>query len=217
MAPPNMEVAAAITTGQQAASACAEHIPAVCPAAYRKLQAGAAEYQSTVVGEGGWGEVRTCASTGHKALHALREYAPGDVLCAFSHRAALDKPNYLTVQVGAARHILLAPKWLETINHSCAPNVFFNTRDLRLKALTPLRVGDELSVFYPSTELSMDAPFECLCGSAACLGTIQGAAHLSTEQRARYRLNAHLHDALNNLAASGGSDADTEDNGDAYL
>lgn len=65
-----------------------------------------------------------------------------------------------SLQVDDHRHILLSPKYLESINHSCTPNVFFNTTTFQLECLRPISIGDELSFFYPSTEWEMDAPFK---------------------------------------------------------
>lgn len=62
---------------------------------------------------------------------------------------------------------------MESINHSCAPNVFFNTSTFNLECLRPVAVGEELCFFYPSTEWDMDSPFECLCGAPRCLGNIK--------------------------------------------
>lgn len=94
-------------------------------------------------------------------------------MCGFSERARLDAPNYLTVQLSPTEHILLAPAWLQNINHSCAPNVFFNTATMELECLKNVSRGEELTFFYPSTEWDMEAPFACLCGSSDCLKTIQ--------------------------------------------
>ena len=49
----------------------------------------------------------------------------------------------------------------------------------------PLRVGDELTFFYPSTEWEMDRPFRCRCGAGEgkCLGWIDGAKVLASRGR----------------------------------
>jgi hypothetical protein len=45
-----------------------------------------------------------------------------------------------------------------------------------------LRIGEELTFFYPSTEWDMDQGFSCFCGSKACLGYISGAKHMDAAQ-----------------------------------
>ena len=52
---------------------------------------------------------------------------PVIVICSFSAGITQSYATYLTVQTGADRHITLMPEFLQYINHSCGPNVFFNT------------------------------------------------------------------------------------------
>ncbi len=74
--------------------------------------------------------------------------------------------TYLTVQTGTDRHITLIPDFLQYINHSCSPNIFFNTTTMELVCLQPIQPGDEFTFFYPSTEWEMAQPFVCNCGTA---------------------------------------------------
>ena len=127
-------------------------------------------------------------STHQKSLHAEVSFAPGDVICSFSAGITQAFATYLTVQTGIDRHITLMPEFLQYINHSCAPNVFFDTSSMQLICLQPLRAGDELTFFYPSTEWEMSQPFVCNCGDAGCLQLINGASHLSVKTLAKYRL-----------------------------
>jgi hypothetical protein len=52
-------------------------------------------------------------------------------------------PNYLTVQIGENRHIRLDPEYLKNINHSCDPNVFFDTAAMEVVALQDIAAGQE--------------------------------------------------------------------------
>ena len=165
------------------------HIESRCPATYKRLDdveynvhrvrrvfvadIHRADVHMNAPQEASWAETRMCKQTHHKALHATVPLAAGQCLCTFSHRAKLGSPNYLTVQVSPTAHILLSPAWLQNINHSCNPNVFFNTTTMQLECLRNVTPGEELTFFYPSTEWHMDAPFTCLCGSSECLQTIQ--------------------------------------------
>lgn len=67
----------------------------------------------------------------------------------------------LVAQVDEDQHIELLPEWLQHINHSCDPNVLFDTRARKLVALRDIQPGDELCCFYPATEWVMDNPFVC--------------------------------------------------------
>ena len=133
---------------------------------------------------------------GYNRAVAVAALAEGDVLAAFSAREILAAPTYLTVQTGPETHILLAPEHLQYINHSCNPNVFFDTEGMEIRALRAIAPGDEITFFYPSTEWSMDRAFDCLCGSSACLGRVAGADQLGEEALARHRFNRHILERL---------------------
>ena len=126
--------------------------------------------------------------TNQKALFAAASFAPGDVICSFQANITQSYATYLTVQTGADRHITLSPEFLQYINHSCEPTVFFNTTSMELVCLQAMQPGDEFTFFYPSTEWEMAQPFVCNCGSAACLQLINGASHLSVETLSKYKL-----------------------------
>ena len=119
-----------------------------------------------------------------------------EVLAPFGARETLASPNYLTVQTGPTTHILLAPEHLQYINHSCDPNVFFDTTRMEIVALRAIAAGEEVQFFYPSTEWTMDREFDCLCGSSACIGRIAGADMLEADALERYAFNQHILDRL---------------------
>jgi hypothetical protein len=48
--------------------------------------------------------------------------------------------------------------------------------------LQPIRPGDELRFFYPSTEWEMHEPFACHCRAARCVGTVRGARFLRADE-----------------------------------
>ena len=127
-------------------------------------------------------------SSSQKSLHAAVSFAAGDVICKFKAGITQSFATYLTVQTAADRHITLMPEFLQYINHSCAPNVFFNTTTMELVCLQPMQPGDEFTFFYPGTEWEMAQPFVCNCGNAGCLQLINGASHLSVETLSKYKL-----------------------------
>ena len=133
---------------------------------------------------------------GYSRAVAAVGIAEGEVLAPFGARETLATPNYLTVQTGPDTHILLAPEHLQYINHSCDPNVFFDTARMEIIALRAIAPGEEIQFFYPSTEWTMDRAFDCLCGSSECLGRIAGADQLDARALARHRFNLHILDRL---------------------
>lgn len=130
--------------------------------------------------------------TGARSLRATAPLKPGHAVCTFSASEVLNHPTRFTLQLDETRHILLSPEPLWYTNHSCAPNVFFDTETMELMVLSPVGPREELRFFYPSTEWTMAEPFDCNCGAPNCLGRISGAAALSDEVLARYRLTPYV-------------------------
>jgi len=136
--------------------------------------------------------------SGHHSTYSLVGFQPGDIVCEFGASAILQTPSYLTIQIGIDEHICLQPLFLQYINHSCSPNIFFDTTAYKVICLRPVKPGDELCYFYPSTEWRMDRPFQCVCGSDNCLGYIGGASYLSKETISRYRFTDFINQQLKN-------------------
>lgn len=149
-----------------------------------------------IISDHSFAVVRQNINNQQKGFFAQRGYLPGETVTTFSAREIVSEPNYLTVQVGESRHILLHPEHLQYINHSCDPNVFFDTGSLEIVALRVIEAGDEISFFYPSTEWDMAQPFSCHCGSPKCLSTIRGAAHIPDEMLSQYRLTNFIQQQL---------------------
>lgn len=145
-------------------------------------------------------EVRRNSINGQNALFSLQAFQPGDIISEFYAGVIAAEPTYLTVQTGVNRHITLQPEYLQYINHSCEPNVFFDTTAMQLVCLRPILPEEEMTFFYPSTEWNMAQPFNCYCGSAACLGEIRGAAYLTPPQLAKYRFTDFIQQQLNERA-----------------
>ena len=154
-----------------------------------------------VVSDHQFAVVRQNIVNNQKAFFAQRPYQPGEVIADFSAGRILAEPTYLTVQVDTDKHIMLQPEHLQYINHSCDPNVFFDTHSMEIVALKNIAEGDEMTFFYPSTEWDMAQPFNCHCGSRNCLGEIKGASHIAPAVISTYRvtrfIQQQLHDRSN--------------------
>lgn len=135
--------------------------------------------------------------SGEKSLLAAISIKAGTVFGTFEAAEILDAPNKYTVQINDNTHIILNPELLQYINHSCNPNVFFDTTTFELSALCDIEKGDEFTFFYPSTEWNMESPFNCFCGCDNCLHKIQGALYLSPEIITRYRFTDFISQKLN--------------------
>src|SRR5512145_1683106 len=107
------------------------------------------------ISDHGIAQVRQSLVNQQNALFAQRSFQPGEIIAEFSAGTIAAEPTYLTVQVDVGKHITLQPEFLQYINHSCDPNVFFDTTLMQLLALRELKSGDEMTFFYPSTEWKM--------------------------------------------------------------
>lgn len=154
------------------------------------------ESNYTIVSQQGFADVLKNNSTGFYSLHSNRFFNSFEEIITFSASSFLLTPTYLTIQVGIDKHITLEPVFLQYTNHSCEPNVFFDTTAFKLIALKEINVGDELTFFYPSTEWNMAQSFICTCGNINCLHTIKGAAYLSKEVLANYQLTDFIQSML---------------------
>jgi hypothetical protein len=149
-----------------------------------------------VISNHGIAEIRRKLSNGQNALFTLRSYQPGEIISNFSSGTIAAEPTYLTIQLGIRKHITFDPEFLQYINHSCDPNVFFDTTAMNLVALKYIGSEEEMTFFYPSTEWKMTQSFNCYCGSPHCLGKIRGAAFLSKEAQEKYRFTDFIQQQL---------------------
>jgi hypothetical protein len=133
-------------------------------------------------------EVRQNKENKQNGLFANRAFKIGDSIVAFNSSKIVDTPNYLTVQLSENKHIHLLPEYLQYVNHSCEPNVLFNTTTMQLECVSDIEVGDELCFFYPATEWRMAQQFVCNCGKPNCVGFVQGAADTPIEVLFTYKL-----------------------------
>ncbi|SZF02309.1 unnamed protein product [Blumeria hordei] len=101
-------------------------------------------------------------------------------------------PSYDTVQVAKDIHLQLNSD-LMYLDHSCDPSLIVDTAQRTIftgpQGLIP---GQELTFFYPSTEWSMDQPFDCNCRSQNCLGRISGARFLNPHELKGRWINHHI-------------------------
>ena len=141
-------------------------------------------------------ELRKDETNSHLGLFSRKNFSMGDLVINFGSSTMLDTPNYLTVQIGINQHILMSPEYLQFTNHSCNPNLLYNTATMELECLRDISIGDEFAFFYPATEWKMSQKFECHCGEVDCIGLVQGAADTPIEILNQYKLTNFIHTML---------------------
>ncbi len=149
-----------------------------------------------VVSQHVFAEVLKDTQTGNQYLHSTKTFQPGDIISHFSAAGVFDTPSYLTVQTADDRHITLVPEFLQYINHSCSPNMFFDTTGMQLLCLRKIVPGEQFTFFYPGTEWEMAQPFACRCGTVDCIGHISGASQLHIAVMSRYKLTDYIQQKL---------------------
>ncbi len=157
------------------------------------------KWTNNIVSTHGFCEIRLSENKTAKALFAITNFKKGNTLVAFTAAAILNEPTYLTVQTGLAEHIHLQPEFLQYINHSCEPNVLFNTDTMQLEAVKDISAGDELRFFYPATEWDMAEQFKCLCETKSCIHQIKGAKYIDKKILSNYKLTAFITQMLSSL------------------
>ena len=155
--------------------------------------------QDKIVSQHEIGVLHYNGTTHQKSLHAVVPIKNGEVFSSFRAGNRLSYPTRFTVQLGEDEHIELQPAFLQFINHSCKPNLFFDTQSMQVVCIDNIKIGDELTYFYPSTEWIMEEPFTCRCGFEHCLGEIKGAAFLSQGQVKYYHFTEFIKEKMNLL------------------
>ncbi|PHH66653.1 hypothetical protein CDD81_6490 [Ophiocordyceps australis] len=130
----------------------------------------------------------------HSAVYSLVSLPAGALFAKITTATPVSHTTYTSVATGNDTRIELNSD-LVYCNHSCAPSLIFDmTRfEVRVAPDRPLKAGDMLTFFYPSTEWQMVQPFDCECGAGEkCLGFISGSANVDSSVLSRYWLNQHI-------------------------
>ena len=119
----------------------------------------------------------------------------GSLFTPITTATSVSSPIWSTVQTGRDSHIELNSALLY-MNHSCAPSLEVDTQKMEVRVARDreLKEGDDLTVFYPSTEWKFDRPFDCLCGEGkgVCVGAVSGAEGIDGGQLGRWFVNGHI-------------------------
>jgi SEC-C motif-containing protein len=137
-------------------------------------------------------EINEIIDLDQKLLRSKKDFKKGDILSSLAKSIRGKEVTYLTIQLFENEHISLRPEYLQYINHSCNPNSFFDLDSLNLIAIKDIKIGEELTFFYPSTEWEMVQPFDCFCKSENCLGRIEGASKIKINILKKYQLSSFI-------------------------
>lgn len=89
-----------------------------------------------------------------------------------------------SIQRGERDHVSGPGASWTFLNHACAPNAAVRFPASEVVSLRAIRVGEEITYNYLTTEWDMAEPFACGCGAPHCPGTVRGFRHLTEAQGA---------------------------------
>lgn len=123
-----------------------------------------------------------------RGVLATDAFAAEETILVFEQNFIAD-PTTRTLRIDLSRHqISTDPTAPENyINHSCDPNAYIDWDTLTLRALLPIRVGEEIMYNYFTSDWDGEDPFTCLCGAGICKVQIRGFRYLSLEEALRIR------------------------------
>ena len=126
---------------------------------------------------------------GQFALVATEVIALGELIFRIEGERTNAATRY-SVQIDEKIHIDLGHQPLELIldryywrfmNHHCEPSAILRGREVY--AARAIAAWEEITFNYNTTEYEMAEAFACQCGSARCLGIVQGFKSLSSDER----------------------------------
>ncbi len=97
------------------------------------------------------------------------------------------QPSKHTIQRWESEHLSPDGALWASVNHACMPNCTIDFETWELVSCSPIRVGEEITFNYNSTEWEITSPFNCACGSPNCGQVIRGFRYLDCAQRADLR------------------------------
>ncbi|KAF3932519.1 hypothetical protein ABW20_dc0100951 [Dactylellina cionopaga] len=113
------------------------------------------------------------------------------IIADFSAATPTTDKAYSSVQVSETEHIELNSDLLYS-NHSCQPNVIFDTDRGVIEAVRDIQESEPITFNYLTTEWDMAQAFTCECGSKQCLGEIQGAKYIPAKALEDQFVNSHI-------------------------
>ncbi len=125
-----------------------------------------------------------------EGLFATRRFNPGETVVVGEIDRRLPGNHSHATQVGVGQYVLLGGLGSK-VNHSCDPNcgVRVNASGAPdLVARRNIEPGEEITFDYAMRNFSIEHfPSPCLCGAAACRGTITGWTDLPPDRKAAYQ------------------------------
>jgi uncharacterized protein len=141
-----------------------------------------------------------------EGVFATRRFKPGETVMIGEIERRLPGNHSHATQVGLGQYVLLGGLGSK-VNHSCDPNCRVNASGAPdLVARRHIEPGEEITFDYAMRNYSIEHfPSPCLCGAAACRGTITGWKDLPLDRKAAYQglIAPYLLDLEQKIGTSG--------------
>ena len=105
------------------------------------------------------------------SINCARDIRSGERIFRLSGQVVA-QPSKYTIQRWESEHVSPDGALWASVNHACIPNCTIDFETWELVSCSPIRVGEEVTFNYNSTEWEISSPFNCACGSPNC-----GQAH----------------------------------------
>jgi len=120
------------------------------------------------------------------SINCATDIRSGERIFRLSARVVA-QPSKYTIQRWESEHLSPDGALWASVNHACMPNCTIDFETWELVSRSPIRVGEEVTFNYNSTEWEISSPFNCACGSPNCGQVIRGFRYLDGAQRGDLR------------------------------
>ena len=107
-----------------------------------------------------------------KALAANKEILPEYTVFFVHNLPRTETNNRHAITISAGNYLDTTSTDIMYLNHSCDPNLKFDSENLVFISTRSILVGEILCFDYTLTEIEISSPFYCICGSSPCKGRI---------------------------------------------
>lgn len=134
---------------------------------------------------------------------ATKDFLKDDVIIEITGKIS-DQDTFESLQINEGSHLQMM-KPAVFLNHSCQPNGYIDFEGgFQYRAERDIKMGEQLTWNYNTTEWKIERPFACLCSK--CKGkTVKGFKYLTTEEQASMisKCSPYIKDLAHVRAASG--------------
>lgn len=120
--------------------------------------------------------VRDSNRFGGRGLFTKAKVKKNEIFHRCQNYLIVPQPTFQSIEFGHRFHLI--DNVIANINHSCVANTVAIPEKKILIALRDIDEGEEVTLFYPASEIELCQPFDCRCDEANCLKQIRGSGFI---------------------------------------